>query len=134
MATIIDLETMGMDAKNHEILEIGLLSFSFSTGDGIVEVIGSYNDLNDPNKLIPEEITRITGITNEDVKGKAIDRDTVYQMLKQSHLIICHNSRFDRNFLELQTPEHVGKLVEKRHFGCTLQDIDWRNRGYEAAN
>ncbi|HAT7956459.1 TPA: DNA polymerase III subunit epsilon [Legionella pneumophila] len=133
IATIIDLETMGMDAKSHEIIEIGLLSFLFSTGDGIVEVIDTYNELNDPHKLIPEEITKITGITNEDVKGKAIDWDKVHGMLKQSHLLICHNSRFDRNFLELQTPEQVGKLVEKRPFGCTLQDIDWRSRGYESS-
>lgn len=29
LTTIIDLETMGMDATQHEIIEIGMLSFSF---------------------------------------------------------------------------------------------------------
>ena len=114
IATIIDLETMGMDARNHEIIEIGLLSFSFSNGDGIIGILNSYNELHDHGKPIPAEITKITGITEEDVRGRAIDWDAVYNILNQSHLLVCHNSRFDRNFLELQTPELIGKIVEKK--------------------
>ena len=132
-ATIIDLETMGMNAKTNEIIEIGVLSFSFSTGDGLIGVIETYNELNDPGKPIPLEITRITGITNEDVAGKKINWDRVGALIKQSHLIICHNSRFDRNFLELQTPEEIKTLVERKPFACTVQDINWRARGYESA-
>lgn len=98
IATIIDLETMGLDAKQHEIIELGLLSFSFSTADGILAVIETYNELNDPGKPIPAEITKVTGIRDEDVAGKKIDWHFVLPLLKQSHLIICHNSGFDRNF------------------------------------
>ena len=49
-ATIVDLETMGLDATKNEIIEVGLLSFSFSTSDGILAVVDSYNELNDPGK------------------------------------------------------------------------------------
>ena len=59
-----------MDARNHEIIEIGLLSFSFSNGDGIIGVSNSYNELQDPGKPIPTEITKITGITDKPVQGK----------------------------------------------------------------
>ena len=131
IATIIDLETMGMDAKVHEIIELGLLSFAFTTGDGIIDIVDTYNELNDPGKPIPAEITRITKITNEDVQGRAVDWNTVERLIKQSHLIICHNSRFDRNFLELQTPPTVRQLVEGKPFACTIKDIDWNARGYE---
>jgi DNA polymerase-3 subunit epsilon len=133
IATIVDLETMGMNAKAHEIIEIGLLSFSFSTGDGIVAVMDTYNELNDPGKPIPAEITRITGISDADVQGKTIDWEIVSRQLKQSHVIICHNSRFDRNFLELQTPKEVGTIIEGKPFACTITDIDWRSRGYESS-
>ena len=133
IATIIDLETMGMDAKIHEIIEIGLLSFTFSNGDGIIEVIDTYNELHDPGKPIPAEITKITHISNEDVKGKAIDWSRVIQMVQRSHLIICHNSRFDRNFLELQTTEAIKAVVENKPFACTIKDIDWKGRGYESS-
>lgn len=65
IATIIDLETMGMDAKSHEIIEIGMLSFVFTNEEGIIDLHQTYNELNDPGKPIPEEITKITGITKE---------------------------------------------------------------------
>lgn len=132
-AAIVDLETMGMDAGSDAILEIGLLSFAFNNLDGIVAVLDTYNELNDPEKPIPAEITKITGITDEDVKGKAIDWMRVFDILQKSHVIICHNSSFDRNFLELRTPSHIGSLIEGKPFACTIKDIDWRGRGYESS-
>ena len=132
VATIIDLETMGMNPKENEIIEIGMLSFMFSTGDGIVGVTDTYNELNDPGKPIPAEITRITKITDADVAGKFIDWGVVSRILKESHLVICHNSRFDRKFLELQTPDEVRTIVESKPFACTINDVDWRGRGYES--
>lgn len=122
VATIIDLETMGIDANQDEIIEIGLLSFSFSNEEGILSIKHSYNELNDPGKPIPPEITKITGIRNEDVLGKIINWDFVLQALKESHVIICHNAQFDRNFLELQTPEEIQAKAISLPFGCTLKD------------
>lgn len=133
IATIIDLETMGLNATQHEILEIGMLRFSFSTGDGILAILDSYNELNDPGKPIPEEVTKVTGITDADVKGKVIDWQHVVQTLKQTHLIICHNSGFDRNFLELQTPEAVSSSIKTLPFACTIHDINWKERGIESS-
>lgn len=132
-ACVIDLETMGLDAKTHEIIELGLLSFSFSSASGIVEVLNTYNELNDPGKPIPPEVTKVTGIRDDDVRGKAIDWGFVANELKTTHLIICHNSGFDRNFLELQTPNFVKSVVEALPFACTLKDIDWKERGFESA-
>ncbi|BCA97223.1 DNA polymerase III subunit epsilon (plasmid) [Legionella antarctica] len=133
IATIIDLETMGLNATQHEILEIGMLSFSFSTGDGIIAIVDSYNELNDPGKPIPAEVIKVTGITDADVKGKAIDWNHVAQTLKKTHLIICHNSGFDRNFLELQTPEAISTLIKTLPFACTIRDIDWKDKGIESS-
>lgn len=133
IATIIDLETLGLNANQHEIIEIGLLSFSFSSADGIIAVVNEYNELNDPGKPIPAEITKVTGITDADVQGKAIDWNHVAHILKQTHLVICHNSGFDRNFLELQTPEMISSLIKSMPFACTIHDINWKERGIESS-
>lgn len=133
VATIIDLETMGMDATQHEIIEMGLLCFLFTNEDGILEIKHQYNALNDPCKPIPAEITRITGISNEEVAGKTIDWDFVLQVLKESHLILCHNAQFDRNFLELQTPAPIQKIICSLPFACTIKDINWKERSYESS-
>lgn len=132
-AAIIDLETMGLSPASDEIIEIGLLAFSFSNEDGILSVEHSYNELCDPGRPIPQEVTKITGITNEDVKGKEIDWPHVLEIIHSSHLVICHNSRFDRNFLEKQTPSTVQEAIKTKPFACTIQDIDWKERGYESA-
>lgn len=133
IAAIIDLETMGIDATQDEIIEIGLLSFSFSNEEGILEIKHSYNELNDPGKPIPPEITKITGIRNEDVVGKTINWDFVLQVLNGTHVIICHNAQFDRNFLELQTPDDIRTKVISLPFGCTIKDVDWKERSYESS-
>jgi DNA polymerase-3 subunit epsilon len=132
VATVIDLETMGLDATQHEIIEIGLLSFMFSKEDGILAITNTYTELHDPGKPIPAEITKVTGIRDEDVKGKAIDWDVVVNALQSTHFVICHNSRFDRNFLELQTPEPIQDVVKNLPFACTIQDINWSERGFES--
>ena len=133
IATIIDLETMGLNAKKDEIIEIGLLSFSFSTTDGILEIVDSYNELNDPGRPIPDEITKVTGICDEDVKGKEIDWNHVLELLQTSQLVICHNSGFDRNFLELQTPSAIQSTIKSMAFACTIKDIDWKSHGIESS-
>lgn len=133
IATIIDLETMGLEATQHEIIEMGILSFAFSSADGILAIEETYNELNDPGKPIPEEVTKVTGISDKDVQGKAIDWELVLRILKKSHLIICHNAGFDRNFLELQTPDSIQTTIQSMIFACTIKDIDWKERGYESS-
>ncbi|MFO1257268.1 MAG: 3'-5' exonuclease [Gammaproteobacteria bacterium] len=131
-AVIVDLETIGLNPKLDPIIEIGLLKFSFTNEEGIIEITDSYNELNDPDRSIPEEITEITGITNEDVEGKAIDWNRVTDLLKNCHLVICHNAEFDRNFLELQTPENIKSIFKKLPFACTINDVNWKSRGFES--
>ncbi len=79
------------------------------------------------------KISKLTGITNDDVAGKEIDWQLVSTLLKECNLVICHNSSFDRNFLEIQTPEHIQELFKRIPFACTLKDIDWDARGYGSA-
>ncbi len=132
MASIIDLETLGLDPEVHSIIEMGLLLFSFSSTEGIIEVVDTYNGLQDPGVSIPEEITNITGITNEDVAGKSIDWSLVGEYLQRSDVVICHNSNFDRNHLELQSPKFIQDIVKNMAFGCSMKDVNWRQRGYES--
>lgn len=129
---IVDLETMGTDPDQHEIIEIGILSFVCSTKQGFLYEKESLNQLADPGKPIPEEITKVTGITQDDVRGKSIDWGAVRASLADVDLVICHNAAFDRKFLESQTPGEVQKLIRHKPFACTLDDIDWHARGHKS--
>jgi DNA polymerase-3 subunit epsilon len=132
-AAIIDLETTGLDSSTDEIIEIGTLVVDFTATDGLVEVTFTDNQLQEPSKPISAEITAITGITNEDVAGQSINWPYLVEALTDVDLVICHNARFDRQFLERQTPAEVSALFQKKAFGCSASDINWRGLGYEGA-
>jgi DNA polymerase III subunit epsilon len=132
-AAFIDLETTGLDPKTDEIIEIGTLIVSFTNEQGFIAVEFEDNQLQQPSKPISEEITAITGITNEDVAGKAINWQDLAKELEQVNLVICHNAAFDRNFLELQTPAFFSQLMQRTAFGCSARDVNWRTMGFEGA-
>lgn len=132
-ATIGDLETTGCSADKHEILEIALISFSYSPENYKVSgIVGHYHALNAPTQPIPAAITKLTTITDAMVEGQKIDWDFVSKILQGSDFMICHNSKFDRKFFELQTPENIRTAVRAKPFACTYKDIDWASRGFES--
>ncbi|MBT4878958.1 MAG: DNA polymerase III subunit epsilon [Alphaproteobacteria bacterium] len=130
-AAFIDLETTGVDRNEAEIIEIGVLVASFTNEDGFVAIEFTDNQLQEPKIPISAEITRITGITNDDVKGKAIDWQGLHHNLTDIDLVICHNASFDRQFLELKTPIFFKEFIESLPFGCSFAGVNWNEFGFE---
>ena len=133
-AVIIDLETTGLDSKKGKIIEIGMLSVSFTPSEGILSLKGGYNALNDPGEALSDEVKKVTHITDEQLNGQSIDWHCVESLIKEADYIICHNSNFDRRYLEAQTPPHIQHIIKTKPFGCSLQDINWRARGLVLRN
>ncbi len=129
--TIIDLETTGLDHTEDEITEIGLLCVTFDPNLGILELKHQYNGLSEPKrKELSAEIIRITGLTKDILKGQQIDWNNVLQILNDSDYVVCHNSNFDRKFLESATPSFISEKISKMRFGCSIEDINWNKRGF----
>ncbi len=123
---ILDTETTGLDHRSHEIIEIGLIGFSFNEKGEIGEVIGLYGGLQQPSIAIPADIVRITGITDEMVACQSIDLAAVEALIAPADLVIAHNAGFDRPFCERFSPLFHGKA-----WACSNAEIDWTSRGYE---
>ncbi len=49
-----------------------------------------------PGIPIPEYITKLTGISDDIVRGQKIEEDAVAHYLQGVDLIIAHNAQFDR--------------------------------------
>ena len=64
MIIALDLETTGIDSKNDKILEVALIKFDENT----FEIVDTYSTLINPGIPIPEIISNITNIFDEDVK------------------------------------------------------------------
>ena len=91
----IDLETTGLNAQRDEIIEVAAVTF---TGPDITD---QFTSLVHPNRDIPEEITHITGITNQmvaDAPGMFTLRSRLRAILRD-HVIVGHNVEFDLGFL-----------------------------------
>jgi DNA polymerase III subunit epsilon len=123
----LDLETTGLNYLSAEIIEIALVPFRYSSDGRIFEVLEPFNQLQQPKKgLIPEEITNITGITNEMVKGQQIDVAKLREIVSQSSMVIAHNASFDRKFAEAEFDFFASKP-----WACSMSQIPWRDEGLE---
>ncbi|AKM32548.2 ethanolamine utilization protein [Pandoraea faecigallinarum] len=91
----VDLETTGGNALEDRITEIGVVE----VGPHGVE---QWSTLLDPAEPIPPFIQKLTGITNEMVKGQpsfgALAQGLAERL--QGKLFVAHNARFDYGFLK----------------------------------
>jgi DNA polymerase III subunit epsilon len=125
---IVDTETTGLNQDTDKIMEIGLVVFEYNPETGqAYRVLDSFGALEDPGIPISPEITEITGITNEMVAGQRIDDAQVAELVAGASIVIAHNAKFDRPFLEQRFP-----VFEDLPWGCSFAQVDWDGEGLGA--
>lgn len=117
---ILDTEATGLNHRKDEIIEIGVVAFTFDEAGNIGDVIGVYGGLQQPSVSIPLEITRLTGIVDEIVAGRMIDLHQLRAIVEPADLVIAHNAGFDWPFCEAFSPIFAGKA-----WACSASEIDW---------
>ena len=130
-AIFLDTETTGLDRDTDEVIELALLPFEYERDTGrIVHVDAqlAMSAFRQPSIPIPEESSRIHGLTNEDVAGHVIDPEQIRSVLDSAQLIIAHNASFDRPMVEKHWP-----IFESKHWACSLVDVDWKSEGLATA-
>ncbi|MEY8415789.1 PolC-type DNA polymerase III [Tissierella praeacuta] len=92
---VFDIETTGLSPINDMITEIGAVKIK----DG--KVIDTYSQLINPERPIPELITKITGITDEMVKDKPTIKDVILDFINfiGDDVLVAHNATFDVGFI-----------------------------------
>ena len=120
----VDLETTGTSTATDRIIQLAMVPFTFDGAGRIFDVQESLSWLEDPGVPIPDEVTRLTGITDEMVRGKSIDDDVVNQALASTHLVVAHNASFDRAFCERRLP-----AFRDVYWACSMADIPWEREG-----
>lgn len=122
---VIDTETTGLNPARDEIIEIGMVLFSFSEDDGsVLKIIDTYESLRQPNCRITQQAQAIHGITDQELYGKRLDLLRVESLCVQSDLIIAHNARFDYSFFARVYPP-----ASKTKWYCSMSGIPWRLKG-----
>ena len=119
---VIDTETTGLKAElGDRIIDLAIATCEYGRETGqLYRVVDRYESLEDPEGPISPEITRLTGISDDMVRGQHIDEAGVARAMDGVGLVICHNARFDRAFLEARYPAFANK-----HFACSLDEVPW---------
>lgn len=119
---VIDTETTGLKSElGDRIIDLAIATCEYGRESGMLyRVVDRYESLEDPEAPLPPEITRLTGISDDMVRGQRIDEAGVARVMDGVGLVICHNARFDRAFLEARYPAFANK-----HFACSLDEVPW---------
>ncbi|WGS23986.1 MULTISPECIES: 3'-5' exonuclease [unclassified Bradyrhizobium] len=127
-AILLDVETTGLDPVRDEIIELGMVKFTYLPDGRIARVIDSFSCFNQPSVAIPAEITALTGITDEMVRGHQLEEDRVNQFVSDAVVVIAHNAAFDRKFMERYAP-----LFAHKAWACSVSEVEWRSHGFEGS-
>lgn len=129
VGTVLDVETTGLNQSEDAIIEIGLRQFLFNKNTGEILALGkSYSSFQDPDRKLSSEIIALTGITDEMVAHQKIDWEQVNTLLQESAVIVAHNARFDRPFIDKKS-----KVSTEKIWACSFKQIDWNVKGYFSA-
>lgn len=143
MAIIFDTETTGFVQSAEaplktqpKIIEI----FALKVDDKTFDIQSEIEILIDPNESLSEEIVRITGINDSDVKGKGqfpVHASTISDFWLGQRWSVGHNITFDCDMLEIEmkrigsvnrfpwTPKRACTVEASEHyFGRRLKLID----------
>ena len=92
----VDVETTGLNPSKDAIIEVAAITFRGN------DIINEFSTLVYPQRDIPVEITRLTGISQAMVE----DAPVMYQVrsllrpLLSNHVLVGHNVDFDLAFLQ----------------------------------
>ncbi|HXH30419.1 MAG TPA: helicase C-terminal domain-containing protein [Bacteriovoracaceae bacterium] len=91
---VIDIETSGINPATDEIIDLGFLQFEGT------QLKRSYSSLVRSENPVSSFITKLTGITNGQIKKAPLWTQVEPELMElESHALLAHNATFEENFL-----------------------------------
>ena len=94
---VFDVETTGLSAERDRLIEIAAVKVKNGAE------IDSFESYINPRRPISELITRLTSITDDDVKDAPFEEEVMtnfYDWLDEDDILVAHNAKFDLGFLD----------------------------------
>ena len=114
---VFDIETTGLSKETESITEIGAVKVV----DG--KIIDRFSTFVNPERPIPAEITKLTGITNEMVADAPVITEILPRFLEfcQDAVLVAHNANFDTGFIRLNAERKCG--IEVKNTGLDTVEL-----------
>lgn len=125
---VIDTETTGTDPDRDEIIDIAVVIIAVDADGQVIRIDRAGQALRDPGIPIPAAITKLTGITDADVRDKVISLGALETLIASADVRIAHNAVFDAAFVERLLPSLAGAA-----WACSARDFDWLEHGFDGA-
>ena len=128
IGVIVDVETTGLDTgpDGDEIIELGMIKFAYTAGGVVLGVLSQHTSFHEPSQPIPALVKRLTGITDDMVRGKRLDVSAIEAFAADADIVIAHNAGFDRRFMERACP-----IFERLPWACSQTQVKWFEEGIE---
>ena len=123
---ILDVETTGLDHERSQVIELAMVKFAYSSSDEVLGLVDRFQSFRDPGEPLDAQISAITGITNEMVRGQAIGLEAMRTFIAPAAVVIAHNAAFDRQFAEKLCQDYAEKP-----WACSMSEPPWSDEGLE---
>ena len=131
---LFDTETTGLNYSRDEIIEFAAVVVE--QRDGKAEILEEYDQLVtlSPGGFVPENIQKLTGITNEDIRERGIPKTRVCcdiaRMIRGNTLLLAYNAHFDLSFLYYLLLRHGDPMILKGKDKLDLLTVYKDRRSY----
>jgi DNA polymerase-3 subunit epsilon len=123
---VVDIETTGSCSNGDRITEIGAVKVRSH------EVIGEWHSLINPQRAIPANITRLTGINTDMVRGAPVFAEIAdsFTQFMGDGMFVAHSVNFDYGFISYE----YERLERRFHFPklCTCAGMRRRYPGHQS--
>jgi len=100
---VFDLETLGLNAHENEIIEIGAVKLMGT------RIIDRFSQLINPNKSIPYKIQKLTNITDSMVANEPTIDEVLPKFMEfvGDATMVAHNAMFDMGFIKRDVKKYL---------------------------